>query len=233
MKLYPEEELLPLSGIQHFAFCPRQWALIHIEQQWVENVRTAEGRIMHDRTHNADIKEVYSDSIITRSMFLRSLKLGLFGQADVIEFWLVSKESGGIHLEGFSGYWMPKPIEYKRGKPKTDDRDKVQLCAQALSIEEMLEVKIEEGALYYGETRRREIVLFTPELRQHVAELSREMHRLFSQGLTPRAKYEKKCLACSLIDICEPKMINRKGSVSEYINQAIQQDLKDIYEKTS
>jgi CRISPR-associated exonuclease Cas4 len=231
--MYTEEELLPLSGIQHFAFCPRQWALIHIEQQWVENVRTAEGRIMHERTHNADIKEVYSDNIITRSMFLRSFKLGLFGQADVIEFWSASPESGGIHLDGFSGYWMPKPIEYKRGKPKSDDRDRVQLCAQAVSIEEMMEVKIEEGALYYGETRRREVVIFTEELRILVSSLSYEMHQFFSKGTTPKAKYEKKCLSCSLFEICVPKVINRKGSINNYINQAMQIDTKDLYEKTS
>ncbi len=231
--MYPEEELLPLSGIQHFAFCPRQWALIHIEQQWVENVRTAEGRIMHERTHNADIKEVYSDNIITRSMFLRSFKLGLFGQADVVEFWLASREGGGIRLKGYSGYWLPKPIEYKRGRPKSDDRDRVQLCAQAISLEEMLQVTIDEGALYYGETRRREVVIFTEELRILVSNLSNEMHQLFSKGKTPKAKYEKKCLSCSLFEICVPKVINRKGSINNYINQAMQIDTKDLYEKTS
>jgi len=226
--VYADDDLLALSGVQHFAFCERQWALIHVEKQWIENVKTAEGRVMHDRTHNADITETYDNSIITRSMFLTSRKLGIFGQADVVEFWLVSKEAGGVEIPEHDGYWMPKPVEYKRGKPKPDDRDEVQLCAQALCLEEMLQVHIENGCMYYGETRRRTQVPFDESLRKHVVELCARMHEIFNQGITPKACYDQKCEQCSLLPICLPKLASKKALVEKYIHKAIKEDLTSL-----
>jgi len=219
---YSDDDFLPLSGIQHFAFCERQWALIHIEKLWIENVKTAEGRIVHDRTHNVDIKEVYDDSIIIRSMYLTSKALGLFGQADVVEFWLVSKESGGVAIPEHEGFWLPKPVEYKRGKPKSDDRDEVQLCAQAICLEEMLNVHVECGYMYYGEVKRRTQVIFDKKLRKHVFDLCSRMHELFNQGTTPLAIHNQKCEQCSLLSICLPKITSKKKLVKKYILKTIE-----------
>ena len=227
---FSDDDLLALSGIQHFAFCERQWALIHVEKQWAENVKTAEGRVIHDRTHDADIKETYDDSIITRSMFLTSKKLGIFGQADVVEFWLVTKETGGVELPGHSGYWMPNPVEYKRGKPKPDDRDEVQLCAQALCIEEMLNVHIKHGCMYYGEIRRRTQVAFDETIRDHVKNLCYRMHEILNQGITPKAVYCQKCDQCSLFSICLPKLASKKALVEKYLFKVINEDISTIIE---
>lgn len=217
--MYSEDELLPLSGIQHFAFCPRQWALIHIEQQWVENVLTAQGRIMHERAHNQALTDKFDEYVVTRSMQLQSKCLGLYGVADVVEFWLSTEESGGVKIDNHKGFWIPKPIEYKRGKPKTDDRDKVQLCAQAICIEEMLNTSIENGAIYYGQTKRREVVNFSDELRDKVKSLCIQMHDLLEKGKTPKVKYESKCKSCSLLEVCQVKIINKRQSVNEYLKE--------------
>lgn len=227
---YSDDDYLALSGVQHFAFCERQWALIHVEKQWIENIKTAEGRVMHERTHNTDITETYDDSIITRSMFLTSKKLGIFGQADVVEFWLVSKESGGVNIPEHEGYWIPKPVEYKRGKPKPDDRDEVQLCAQALCLEEMLQVHIEKGCMYYDETRRRTQVDFDIQLREHVVDLCFRMHETFNQGITPKAEFNKKCDQCSLLQICMPKLSSKKVKVEKYIQNVINDDFSILEE---
>ncbi|NLY76132.1 MAG: Dna2/Cas4 domain-containing protein, partial [Firmicutes bacterium] len=129
---YSEDDLLLLSGIQHFAYCERQWALIHIEQQWLENVRTVEGRHLHERVHNPDLVEKRGDLLVARSLPIVSWRLGLYGMMDLVEFRQVGSDQGGIKLPNREGVWLPKPVEYKRGKPKTDDRDEVQLCAQAI-----------------------------------------------------------------------------------------------------
>lgn len=146
-RIYSEEELLSLSGIQHYAFCDRQWALIHLEKQWQENLRTVEGSILHERVHNSDYHESRGGIIYARSLPLLSYRLGLFGVADLVEFHPVEAETKGVNLPGRSGFYMPYPVEYKRGKQKKDDRDVVQLCAQALCLEEMLDVSIERGSL--------------------------------------------------------------------------------------
>ena len=215
---YRDNELLLLSGIQHLVFCPRQWALIHIEQQWVENVKTIEGQHLHDRVDNPLLKDSDKKLVVWRSVKLVSYRLGLTGRADVVEF---SKSSKGIKLPGKTGNWSPCPVEYKRGKPKTDERDEVQLCAQAICLEEMFGTNIHSGALFYGETRRRTIVPFTDALRQMVFDYSREMHRLFKQGITPVPDYKPHCRSCSLIDICLPKNIHPGKSVTTYLTREL------------
>lgn len=198
-KTYNEDDLIMLSALQHYAYCPRQCALIHIEQVWSENLFTAEGRIMHDKVDTAN-RESRGKIRIEYGVPLRSLRLGLIGKADVVEFH--KKENGT---------WMPFPVEYKRGKPKIDDCDKVQLCAQAICLDEMLNVEIIEGALFYGQTRRREDVVFDKALRMETEETARKVHDLIESGVTPRAEYSAKCKLCSLLEICLPKA-SRKAS---------------------
>ena len=172
-KMYSEDDLLMLSGIQHFAFCERQWALIHIEQQWAENMRTVEGTHIHERVDDPFASEVRGNVITLRSVSLVSYRLGLYGVADVVEF-KRAENCAGIGMEGYSGVWKPVPVEYKRGKPKPDERDAVQLCAQAICLEEMYQndkntpLIIDKGYLFYGETRHRQEVIFCHELRNKV-----------------------------------------------------------------
>ncbi|MCL6457908.1 MAG: CRISPR-associated protein Cas4 [Gorillibacterium sp.] len=208
MNFYTEDELLSLSGIQHYSFCPRQWALIHVEQQWEENVLTYEGTQMHRRADDPFISETRGDVLITRALPLVSYMLGIYGVADVVEFHAVIDplEKNKIKLPRHRGWWVPFPVEYKRGKPKADDWDEVQLCAQALALEEMLNVRVEEGALFYGERERRVQVKLTAGLRERVDSLLADMHMLFDQGKTPRAKFAARCNNCSLVDMCLPKM---------------------------
>jgi CRISPR-associated exonuclease Cas4 len=218
--MYAEEDCLPLSGIQHIVFCPRQYSLIHVEQQWEENIYTFEGRVMHDRADDPFFFESRGVLLITRSVPLISYKLGLYGVADVVEFHQC--QSNGITLQGRSGRWLPYPVEYKRGKPKRDDRDQVQLCAQAMCLEEMLGVAVPEGALFYGKTKRRKVVELDQQLRRRVVELSKMMHELFEQGITPKPVKTKACDSCSLVDICLPKTADRKSVKSYLDNTAFQ-----------
>lgn len=212
-----DRPFLALSGIQHFSFCPRQWALIHVEQQWQENLRTVEGQLMHARAHDAKQRERRGSTLILRDLSVFSQELGLSGKCDIVEFHL---SPDGISLSGEQGAWLPYPVEYKRGEPKDGNADKLQLCAQAICLEEMLCCQIREGALFYGETRRRLPVTFDAELRHQVSSLSAEMHRLFDRGYTPKAKPSKSCNACSLKELCLPKLIKRK-TPSAYIKEHI------------
>ncbi len=216
-----DDGYLLLSGIQHMAFCQRQWALIHIEQQWAENVRTVEGKHLHERVDDPFESESRGDLYISRSMPLISHTLKLQGVADVVEYWRV--ESGGITLPGKSGQWLPHPVEYKRGKPKPDDRDQVQLCAQAICLEEMLGVAIEEGDLFYGETRRRQRVKLDTELRQRTLYLAQRMNSLFEAGVTPPAVQGIHCQLCSLIDLCMPRLTMKKRSVEDYLKASLKE----------
>lgn len=209
-----EQAFLPLSGIQHFAFCRRQWALIHIENLWAENVRTVEGNIMHQRAHDDQFTESRGDVLILRGLRIASEKLGLSGACDVVEF---HQHPQGVTLQGREGRWLPYPVEYKRGKPKEDDCDQLQLCAQAMCLEEIFVCEIPEGSLYYGETRRRQRVSFTPELRERVESMAAEMRAYYDRRHTPSARPSKACNACSLKDQCLPKLTKRE-SVSAYIH---------------
>lgn len=213
------EDLLPLSGLQHFAFCRRQWALIHLEQQWQENLRTVEGGLLHRRAHDEAARERRSDTLILRGLQVVSHQLGLSGQCDVVEFHATPK---GVPLQGEEGLWQPYPVEYKRGKPKSHQADELQLCAQAMCLEEMLCCSIPEGALFYREPRRRTVVLFTPELRETVRRDSDEMHQLYHRGHTPKAKPSKSCNACSLKELCLPQLVRRE-SVQTYLRRAMEE----------
>lgn len=206
---YKEEDLIMLSALQHIAFCERQCALIHIEQVWDENRLTAEGRIMHERVHETE-GESRGQVRIERGVPLRSLELGLIGKSDVVEFHRVAK-----------GKWQPFPVEYKRGKPKPDDCDKVQLCAQAMCLEEMLGVEVPCGALFYGKIRHRLDVTFDLSLREDTQKAAARAHEVISSGVTPRAIYTKKCDSCSLKEHCLPKLIEKKPSVENYLKRMV------------
>lgn len=220
--MYDEDDLLALSGIQHIAFCERQWALIHIEKQWAENVRTAEGRQLHNKVDNPYIFESRVDIITARAVPIVSYELGLYGIADIVEFVSAESQANAITLPEKLGFWSPYPVEYKRGREKRDDRDEVQLCAQAICIEEMLNVNIENAYLYYGETRHRVQVELTEALRHRVIELSKRMHWLFQNGITPKADGNKSCKLCSLIDVCLPNMGGIKvHKVEDYLKDSI------------
>ena len=209
-----QDAFLPLSGIQHFAFCRRQWALIHIENLWAENVRTVEGNILHERAHDDQLTESRGELLILRGLRVASESLGLNGACDVVEF---RRDPGGIPLHGRQGLWLPYPVEYKRGKSKEDDCDRLQLCAQAMCLESMLACDIPEGSLFYGETRRRQRVSFTPELRDRVKRMAAEMREYCARRHTPSAKASKACKACSLKDLCLPKL-TKCGPVGAYIH---------------
>ena len=219
MPVYCDEDLLQLAGLQHFAFCKRQWALIHIENQWAENLRTVEGGLLHRRAHDEAARERRGDTLTLRGLPVVSYTLGLSGQCDVVEFHLSPE---GVPLRGEDGLWLPFPVEYKRGRPKEHRADELQLCAQAMCLEEMLCCEIPRGALFYGEPRRRAAVDFSPELRQMVRDFSAEMRQYARRGHTPKARPSKSCSACSLKELCLPQL-TRRGSVSAYLNQAMEE----------
>ena len=213
--IYEEDDFLLLSGIQHYAFCPRQWALIHIEEQWNENYLTAGGRIMHVKAHDGESTEKRGNLIIFRALKVRSVELGISGECDIVEF---HKCKSGISINGYDGLWLPYPVEYKRGKTKLDDCDRLQLCAQAVCLEEMLCVKIDSGALFYGEPHRREVVDFTLELRTKLTEIVKSMHEIFSRKYTPNAVIGKYCQSCSIRDLCLPGLGGKdETSVKKYM----------------
>lgn len=215
---YGEEDFLQLSGIQHFAFCRRQWALIHIEGQWAENLRTVEGDLLHKRAHDETQRERRNNTLILRDLPVFSSALGVSGKCDVVEFHL---DSAGVPLRGEEGLWQPYPVEYKRGKPKEHQADELQLCCQAMCLEGMLCCSISEGALFYGETRRRTVVPFTADLRDQVMAILEEMHRLARRGYTPSVKPSKGCNACSLKELCLPALLRGK-SAAAYLRQAME-----------
>lgn len=215
--MYAEEDYLMLSGIQHFAFCRRQWAMIHIEQQWAENYRTTAGELMHRKAHDEGSFEKRGDLLIVRGLRIASRELGLSGQCDVVEFHVNEK---GIAIFGYDGKWDLVPIEYKHGSPKENNADELQLCAQAVCLEEMFQTDVPEGFLYYGEKRRRSPVKFTDDLRFEVKKMADEMHALFQRGHTPNVKPTKQCKACSLENLCVPRL-QKSIRVREYIEQGI------------
>lgn len=213
--MYEENEFLQLSGIQHFAFCRRQWALAYIEMQWQENVRTVEGRLLHEKAHDTTSREKRGDLLISRGMPIHSKTLGISGECDVVEF---HREEDGITLQGYEGTYKVVPVEYKKGKPKQGNADILQLTAQAMCLEEMLCCDIPFGYLYYGEIRRREKIEFSKEIRKEVCEMFREMHGYFSRQYTPKVRWSKSCNACSLKDICLP-VLGKTKSVKNYLDE--------------
>jgi len=215
---YTEDALLPLSGIQHYAYCPRQWALIHVEKQWLENASTAQGRIIHHRVDDPYFTETRGMLTTERAIPLISRQLGLYGIADLIE---IHKQEDGQKIT----YSL---VEYKRGKPKPDDRDEVQLCAQAICLEEMRSTTIKSGNIYYDMIKNRHRVEFSEQLRERVRELSRAMHSFYEQGITPAAIKSRKCKHCSMIDICMPKLGSLNTKAEKYISNLVQELEKDL-----
>lgn len=214
-----EEDWLQLSGLQHFVFCRRQWALIHLEDQWAENFRTVDGELMHEHVHDQEFRESRGDCLIVRGLAVHSAELGISGQCDVVEF---HRNPAGIPLQNREGLWLPYPVEYKRGKPKEHSADELQLCAQAMCLEEMLCCAVPEGALYYGEPRRRTVIQFASDLRRQVQDSLTEMHELYRRRYTPKGKPSKACNACSLKELCLPKLMSRK-KVADYLAAAMEE----------
>lgn len=215
---YREEEYLMISGLPHFVFCRRQWALIHIERQWAENTHTVIGELMHKKAHDPFLSEKRKDVLIVRALPVSSRMLGLSGECDVVEF---HKQEDGVKLHGHRGLYGVYPIEYKKGRPKKNEEDILQLTAQAMCLEEMFSAAIPEGALFYGETRRRQTVALTEDLRQKVREMSAEMHQYFDRNYTPQVKTGKQCQSCSLKEICMPKL-KKTVSVEAYMRQMLE-----------
>jgi CRISPR-associated exonuclease Cas4 len=225
-----EDDLLPLSALQHLVFCERQCGLLLIDQVWRDNPLTLEGSRLHRRVHEeAPRREVRGDLLIARGVQLQSLTLGVAGVADVVEFHCVGAPSrgreqapsGAVRLGGVTGWWRPFPVEYKRGKPKRDSCDEVQLCAQAICIEEMLGVALPDGALFYGTTQHRYEVHFTSKLREQTRHAARRLHELFAGGIVPRVERQAKCRSCSLVDVCRPDATSPDRSVSRYLANVV------------
>lgn len=234
--MYAEDDLLPVSALQHLVFCERQCALIHIEQVWKDNSLTLQGSNLHERTHDtAPRRESRGTLIITRGLPVRSLRLGLIGVADVVEFHRASLDASEIQtaqrpalsLPGTEGVWVPFPVEYKRGKPKPALCDEVQLCAQAICLEEMLAVAVPEGALFYGSIQRRHDVSFSHDLRSATEAAAARLQELLRGGVTPRAEQQPKCRSCSLLDLCRPDATGPTRSASAYWNDAMTEMLQE------
>ncbi len=220
---YSEEELLPISALQHLAFCRRQCALIHLDRLWSENRLTAEGRVLHDRVHQRGV-ERRGENVLVRGLHLRSLTLGVTGIADMVEFLAAGSGVGdSVRLPGRRGRWRPHPVEYKRGRPKKGPADRIQLCAQALCLEEMLSTRLSAGALFYGRTKRRAEVVFDSALRSATTAAARDLHALVKSGELPPAKPGKKCDRCSLMSDCLPEVSARDNAASRYLSAIIEQ----------
>lgn len=220
MTEYKEEEYLMISGIQHFCFCRRQWALIHIEQQWAENIHTVVGELMHKKVHDPFAVEKRRDVLMARALPVSSRSMGVSGECDLAEFY---KVEDGIKIHGHRGLYKILPVEYKKGKPKIGEEDILQLTAQTMCLEEMFSVTINKAEIFYGETRRRESVDISDELRKRVRDVFEEMHQYYQRQYTPRVKWSKKCNGCSLKDICLPKL-GKNVSVQSYIDQVLEEN---------
>ena len=214
-----EDEYLLISGIQHFIFCRRQWALIHIEQSWDENFFTIDGQIKHGRVDSGEIFESKGNTRIIRSMPIISHQLRVQGKCDVVE---LIPDASGYYFSKYNEKYKVYPIEYKRGKPKIDESDIMQLLTQAMCLEEMLGLKIKEGACFYFETRRRESVDFTQELRNKLKNIIAEMNNYYDRRYTPRVKKTRKCRSCSLSDLCLPEL-GGTITVAQYMEERLRE----------
>ena len=226
--MYNEDDLLPISRLQHLLFCERRAALVQIEGLWEDNLFTVEGTHLHQKVDDDLPPESRGDLRVTRGLLLHSFELGLSGKADVVEFHQLIEDladsppiSGGkaaaIPLVGVSGLWRPYPVDYKRGRLRHEEGFEAQLCAQALCLEEMMGVAVPEGAVYYVKPRRRLAVVFDETLRASTSEATRRLHELIDSGRTPKARYEKKCDSCSLFSLCMPKVTGTRLSVQRYM----------------
>ena len=218
--MYADDEFLPLSGVQHYAFCPRQWGLICLEQEWADNNLTVQGDLFHLRAHDGGARERRGDIITVRALGVRSRELGLNGVCDVVEF---HKGDQGHTLVGVDGLWRPIPIEYKRGKSKDHDADRLQLCAQAMCLEEMLACSVDEGFLYYGKTRSREHVSMNGAYRDKVREVAKSMHEMARRQYVPKVRKRAICSSCSIYNACLPGVTGMRG-VEEYVSARIEEE---------
>lgn len=206
-----------MSGIQHFAYCPRQWALIHIEKVWSDNFYTADGQAKHERVNDPKQTELRGNVLSVRALRVSSRTLGITGICDLVEFY---SSQNGAKLYGRRGKWIPYPVEYKRGHQKISDADRLQLCCEAMCLEEMLGTDCPEGALFYMQTRHREKVSIDKQLRDKAKSALIQMHHYYDRGYTPRVRLSSKCRHCSLRDICLPELTKRE-KVSTYIKRVI------------
>ncbi len=232
---FNEDDLVPISALQHLIFCPRQCALIHLERLWADNQWTAEGHLLHKNAESG--KSTTRDGIrITRDLPLQSLKYGLIGKADIIEWHPPSnldvrsekqtlKKIIDLHRTRSLAGWTILPVEYKRGQPKQNDSDRVQLCAQALCLEEMLKITICRGLIFYGKKQHRYEVNLDEALRKTTIDTIQQMHELIASGCTPSAEFGPKCHSCSLYDLCLPQSF-QQNSASQWLSQQVNQSLK-------
>lgn len=218
--MYLEDDYLMISGIQHFLFCRRRWALIHVENQWAENYFTADGRMFHDRVHERGVKDIRNGVLTIRGLNVSSAKFGISGCCDAVEFLPVND---GITLHGRDGLWKPLPVEYKRGRSKINNCDRLQVTAQAVCLEEMFSCVIDYGFIFYKETRRREKVEITAEMRDELTKALEEMHSYYRRGYTPRVKPSKKCEKCSLSSECMPSLLRSEENVDAYIRRHMEE----------
>ncbi len=225
--MFTEDELLPISALQHLEFCPRRCALVHLEGVWADNAQTAEGRALHQRVHGAPSGMDHGVRV-ARGLRLCSLRLGLFGVADVVEFHPREGDAPGclaLPVEGSSPQnsvrWLPFPVEYKRGRRKSEMSYFVQLCAQALCLEEMLGAAVPAGALYHGKSHHRQQVVFDAALRGHTEALAHQLHELIAAGRTPPPQPGPKCRYCSLAPICVPKL-SPSRSARQYVLRQVE-----------
>ena len=215
--------MLMLSGIQHYMFCPRQWALIHIEQQWADNRLTTEGQLLHKNVDNPFYRQKNGDTITLRSLHIASKRLGLYGITDAVELIPSDSPEDSITHNRYPGYWKPYPVEYKRGHSKPDERDEVQLAAQAMCLEEMYGINIPYGALYYDEVKHRETIAISEGLRKTTQQCAKQMHDIFKSGIMPKPVKASHCRNCSLKDICMPEMSDCT-QVKTYLNNYLYED---------
>ena len=215
-----DADFLMLSGLSHFRFCKRRWALVHIEQQWSENALTLEGHFMHETVHDEELTQKRGSALLSRGMPVRSEKMRITGKCDMVE---LTQSDAGVLIHGREGRWSVYPVEYKRGRPSPTGAEEWQLCAQAMCLEEMLVTEIPEGAIYYGQLRQRRTVSLTEVLRAEVTDAITEMHRLFVRGHTPRVKPKKACGNCSLREICMPGLMNT-SSAAAYVVKVLAEE---------
>lgn len=218
--MYLEDDYLMISGIQHFVYCRRQWALVHVEDKWIENYFTADGRVIHNRVHQQGIQDIRNGVLTIRGLNVSSAKYGISGTCDAVEFLPVND---GITLHGRDGLWKPLPVEYKRGKSKINNCDRLQVTAQAVCLEEMFSCVIDYGFIFYKETRRREKVEITAEMRDELTKALEEMHSYYRRGYTPRVKPSKKCEKCSLSSECMPSLLRSEENVDAYIRRHMEE----------
>jgi CRISPR-associated exonuclease Cas4 len=222
--MYEEDDMLMLSGIQHFVFCPRQWALIHLEQQWADNKLTMQGQILHTNVDNPFYRQKNGDVITLRSVHLASRRLGLYGISDAVELLPSDSPDNSITHERYAGYWRPFPVEYKRGRRKPNECDEVQLAAQVMCLEEMYGIHIPYAALYYNEVKHRETISISDTLRQTTQRCADKMHEIYKSQVIPDANKHKFCKSCSLKDICLPET-NDCAKVANYLKRNLYEDI--------